>query len=271
MFSEERKSEILKLLSMQRSVSVNFLAEHFNVSRETIRRDLRQMEEAQELVRTHGGAVLRKEETVRRSSPILSEPPVEARGMINAEIKEKICEMAAAYIQDGDIVYVDNSSTTLYLAKHVSDDIQVTFITNSLLFLTESAKYNKPKQTFICLGGIFKGSNLSTFGDIARQNASGYFPNKAFLSCTGVTALHSITDSSIEETTVKKMMIDSAHEVFLLADHTKFQKNGPIFLSSLDNIHYIITDYKLDNVDYSFINNNGIELFQTNESTVAPC
>lgn len=279
MYSIERKAEIMNLLSQNSSLSVDGLAERFQVSKETIRRDLRQMEKDGSLVRTHGGAVPSKKGFFNQLSSSsaaeshitapagntaqLPEAPVNIRGMVNTELKRRLCKAAASYIQSGDTIYVDNSSTPIFIPQYVSDYISVTFITNSILFLTEAAKYNKPNQTVICLGGIFKGSNLSTYGNITTQNASDYFPNKTFLSCTGITALRSITDSGIEEVIIKKQMINCSKEVFVLADHTKFEQDGQIFLSSFDHIDYVITDRKVDSVDYSFITNGETHLLFT--------
>ncbi|WP_333813882.1 DeoR/GlpR family DNA-binding transcription regulator [Muricomes intestini] len=265
MYSLERKKEILKMLNYQSSLSVNYLAEHFHVSKETIRRDLRQLEESGKASRMHGGIIaLSPDSSNQLTNPVLiPEPPVKDREMTNTGIKRIICQKAASYIQPGDNIYVDNSSTTIYLPEYIPNDIPVTFISNSILFLVEAAKYNKPNLTFICLGGIFKGTNLSTHGYITIQNAGDYYPNKAFLSCTGITSFRSVTDSSIEEATIKKYMIDRSREVFLLADHTKFLQDGQIFLSSFDNIHHVITDTLLDSVDYTFLTNRNINLIST--------
>ncbi|WP_334104705.1 DeoR/GlpR family DNA-binding transcription regulator [Muricomes intestini] len=269
MYSLERKKEILKMLNYQDSLSVNYLAEHFHVSKETIRRDLRQLEEAGKATRMHGGIIALPSDPSNQPacsalpSMLIPEPPVKDREMNNTEIKRTICRKAASYIEPGDNVYVDNSSTTIYLPEYISNDIPVTFISNSILFLVEAAKYNKPNLTFICLGGIFKGANLSTHGYITIENAGDYYPNKAFLSCTGITSFRSITDSSIEETTIKKYMIDRSREVFLLADHTKFLQDGQIFLSSFDSVQHVITDTLLDSVDYTFLTNRNINVIST--------
>ena len=270
MYSIERQNAILQLLVKQQRISVNDLADYFQVSKETIRRDIRQLEEQGSLTRTHGGIILPPEQAAQipqntANIAPLTEPPIEIRGMKNTETKRRLCQKAASFIQNGDNIYVDNSSTTLFLAEYLPANMRVTFLTNSIKFLVESAKINNPNITYICLGGIFKNSNLSTYGEITTHNASTYYPNKAFLSCTGVTAERDITDSSIEELSIKQHMIRNSKEVFLLADHSKFAQDGQVFLSPLSDIHYVITDTLNDFTDYSFLSAHNISVVVTDE------
>jgi DeoR/GlpR family transcriptional regulator of sugar metabolism len=98
----------------------------------------------------------------------------------------------------------------------------------------------------VCLGGIFKNTNLSIFGNTTIKNAQQYFPNKAFISCTGIISETQITDSGIQEIDVKKTLIKSSQEVFLLADYSKFKQIGPVYLGAFADIDYLITDTKSD-------------------------
>lgn len=256
MYRIERQSQILNLIEENGSINVNYLADYFHISKETIRRDLRELEQNGAIIRTHGGAITA--DTNDSTSP--SEYPVTVRGIRNYQEKQNICKKAASFIQSGDTVFVDNSSTTIYLSQYVPPHIQVTFITNSIQFLIESAKLNNQNQLYICLGGIFKNSNLSVYGNVALDNAKKYFPNKAFLSCASISPDKMLTDSSIQEVDTKKLMIELSKEVFILADHTKFEKDGQIYLSSLWDIHHIITDSKTPVDHCSYLSNYDIDL-----------
>lgn len=257
MYFIERKHNIIELLNSQGRISVDALSEQFDVSKETIRRDLRQLEEEGLLKRTHGGAVPAAYDSASfiPVSTDMAEPPIKIRSTFQQSTKHLLCQKAASYIQDGDNIYVDNSSTTIYLAQYVPDQIHATFITNSISFLLEASQLSKPNLSFICLGGIFGVNNLSVYGSIALRNSEVYYPNKAFLSCTGISASRQVTDSSINEADIKREMIQRSGEVFLLADHTKFDKNGQIFLTDIRNIHHIITDRISESCDYSYFNN----------------
>lgn len=258
MYNIERKSEIINLLETNKNVNVAELAKMFETSKETIRRDLRELEQEGALVRTHGGAMPIVTKT--NSSSMQDEYPVNVRGIRNFHEKQSICKLAASYIQPEDTVFVDNSSTTAYLAQYVPANIPVTFITNSIQFLIEASKLNNQNHMYICLGGIFKSSNLSIYGNMSLDNAKNYYPNKAFLSCSGISANRMITDSSIQELETKKLMIELSNNVYILADHSKFEKDGQIFLSSFNNINHIITDQKMNIDNCHYLDNYGIKL-----------
>lgn len=258
MYSLERKSEIINLIEKNGSVNVAELASFFHTSKETIRRDLRELEQDHALTRTHGGAIALQDKAGTSSVP--AEFPVSVRGIRSFEEKNLICKKAASYIQPGDTVFVDNSSTTINLAQYVRPDIQVTFITNSLKFLIEASKLNNPNQLYLCLGGLFKSSNLSVYGNTTLTNANEYYPDKMFLSCAGISPSRMLTDSSVQEIDTKKLMISHSKEVFVLADYSKFGKDGPVFLSSLAEVDHIITDPRTDLETCHFLDNYNIEL-----------
>jgi DeoR family fructose operon transcriptional repressor len=235
MYSEERKAEIRNLIGQKGSIEVNMLAELFRTSRETIRRDLSDLERQGALRRTHGGAML-------EPSPVSQpESPVGERGVRQMEEKKLICQRAADFICSNDTLFIDNSSTMIYLPQYIPADMHITIITNSISFLYETSKVNNYNWLLICLGGIFKSRNLSVHGSDTLKNAEPYYPTKTFISCTGISPVNKIADSSPYEVEVKRMMIDRAQEVFLLADHTKFEKTGQVFLCDFDSVDHIIT------------------------------
>lgn len=259
MYNLERHSEIMDQLKKKGSVTVTDLAQFFHISRETIRRDLCELEDSGALKRTHGGAVLQ--------GPLVSdhkknyESPIQVRNIQNVEEKRLICKAAAAVIQDGDTIFIDNSSTCLSLYKYIPPDIYVTFITNSISFLLECSKKQNPNHTIVCLGGIFKNSNQSIYGNIALENAAHYYPNKAFFSCTGINKNNQITDSGIHEIDIKKALLLHSQTKYLLADYTKFNQVGQVYLMDLSEIDYIITDSKTDLSQLAYLTYSNVEVY----------
>lgn len=241
MYSIERRSEIIGMLERHGKVDTNDLAEHFGISRETARRDLRSLEEEGVVKRTHGGAV------AVRNGGAAEEYPVAVREIRQYREKISICEKAAGLISDGDVIFADNSSTTRYLARYIPGDISVTVLTNSLGLLMEAGKRDCEKHTYICLGGIFKGRNLSMYGSITENCIKDYYPDKVFLSCTGIDTERGIlTDGSMEEVESKKMMIENARKAVLLADGSKLGKSGQVYLCKLGDIDTVIFDAGAD-------------------------
>jgi DeoR family fructose operon transcriptional repressor len=261
MYSIERKSEILKILEQNGRIGVNELSALFNSSRETIRRDLREMEEKGLLKRTHGGAVF--DSTFLSTTP---EFPVGVREIQRFKEKDAICKSAASFIKNGDSIFVDNSSTCLYLIQHIPVDFQITLITNSIKLLMESMDSEHPNLIIVCLGGFFNGSNLSTYGTISQKNASDFYPNKSFMSCAGIHLPDQLTDSSILEVDTKRSMIERSQEVFILADYTKFNRSGPYFLSSYSSIDYLVTDQKASSDQFALLEKAGVKVVRTQYS-----
>ncbi len=243
MYIEERQKKILEILNNTGRVDVNQLAEDFGISKETIRRDLRALEKNHLLQRTHGGAIV---QTAPSDYSEYSELPVNIRSTLNIESKKAICRLAASKIHDGDTIFVDNSTTCIYLCQYLPRDKHITILTNSIPFLTECAKVLNPNLTVICLGGILKNSNLSLYGNLTMKTALDYIPSKAFVSCTGIISSSQITDFGVQEIDVKRAVLQTAKEVFLLADHSKFRSAGQVYLGTFSDIDYLITDEHAD-------------------------
>jgi DeoR family transcriptional regulator, fructose operon transcriptional repressor len=247
MFSIERKSEILNFLEQSGRVDVNDLAERFQASRETIRRDLREMEEDGVLKRTHGGAVFNG-----LNPKAVDEFPVNVREIQRFNEKNAICKKAASFIKYGDSIFVDNSSTCLSLLKYIPPELRVTIITNSIKLLLTVPREKSSNHLVICLGGFFNPANLSLYGNIPIKNAGEYYPCKSFMSCAGIHPQAQLGDTSILEVDTKRLMIERSQETFILADYSKFDRVGHVYLSDFASIDTIITDSKtkLDQLDY---------------------
>lgn len=254
MYSEQRQMEIAKLIEKEDSVDVGRLAALFGISKETIRKDLTELERQGILKRTHGGAVL---ESTNREFPIV------IRGAQQVEEKKDICKKAASFIQEGDILFVDNSSTLLYLPQYLNPHMNLTILTNSLNFLLEAAKEPNRSWLLICLGGILNPRNHSVYGSGTMKSCEEYYPSKAFFSCAGISAESNVADSSLHEIEAKKMMIARAQKTFLLADHSKLNKAGQIFLCDFEDVDYIISDFGAIDSDIAYLKEKNIKLIAT--------
>ena len=243
MYSIERKAEIIKFLEQDGTIEVSAMADYFDTSKETIRRDLKDLEAQGILTRTHGGAV--STHIKNRANDGIQEYPVAIRGIQNYALKQDICKYAVSF---------------MYLVQFLPVELHVTFITNSLKFLAEASKFDCSNKLFICLGGVFNPSNLSTYDTASLLSGNEYYPDKCFISCAGISQERMFTDTSIHEISTKKYMIDAAKEVFLLADHTKFDTNGQFFLADFNSVNCIITDSEADRESLEFLENAGIKI-----------
>lgn len=273
MYPYERKAKILHLLERHSSMSVNMLSQAMDVSKETVRRDLSLLEKEGLLSRTHGGAVLNLDTSdtttpYRNISPH-NEYPFAKRHTRNIPAKRSIAKKAASFIEDGDIIFIDNSSTTLFLMDYIPQNIELTIITNSIKVLLESSRLASPYFHVIALSGFYDYTNYSLHGSKTIKSAMEFYPDKSFFSCTGISIPNQLTDISLNEVDTKQAIMEKSKKNYLLVDHTKFGTDSAFYLSNFHPIHYIVTDpysHKEEALDtMNFIKNQTqISVFESN-------
>ena len=231
MFAVERQKKILELLAENGAVWVSRLAEELQVTEETVRRDLEKLENAEALVRTHGGAI-----PVSENSQELS---LDKRKKLNVEAKAQLAKEAVKHIVNGDTVFLDASTTTYYIAKEIKNLKNITVVTNSLRVVSELAGLKDIKV--ICIGGM-AGANQSVIGSMAENNIRDhYFANKLFFSGRGITR-SAILDSNEQECFIKKNMIKNSNKRYYVFDKSKYGKVGFVKLADFSEIDCVITE-----------------------------
>ena len=237
MFPEERHQQILKVLHASGSVKVNELSEVFNVTLETIRRDLEKLEAKNKLKRTHGGAILVQEQMDD------DDIPFKVRERLNKAEKINIAKAAVQLIDEGDHIYIDAGSTSLYLAKAMPN-IDLTIVTNSLLVAFELSK--RKKIRIILTGGDLIESSFSIVGWDAIRSIQQYNVKKMFYSCKGFDKEWGVSDSNQQQAAVKKAVMERAEQVILLLDSSKTAKRSFVYINAIDEIDSIVVDAKSD-------------------------
>lgn len=231
MLAAERRQIILEKLEKNESVNVNNLSKEFDVSKETIRRDLEKLQNKNLLKKIHGGAVpINKKE----------ELSFNIRKKQNTKEKKEIAQKALKYIDEGDTIFLDISSTAMFLARELAEIKNITVITNSAKIVTELA--NNKEITVISTGGILIPNSISFVGPHANSMVNNYFADKFFASCKGISARYGATDSSDLEIEVKENMVVRSSEVIILADYSKFKERGLSSFAEINQIDKIISD-----------------------------
>lgn len=228
----ERRRKIIEHITKNQSVRVIELSKEFNVTEETIRRDLEKLEREGILARTYGGAVLIEKEH--------DDEPFSVRSRENLDNKKSIGSLVSNLIQDGDIIMMDSSTTSLEVAKGLGNSKNITLITNSMGLSMEMVQYDNIQV--ICVGGTLRRKSLSFVGPTAREVIQNYYADKVILSCKGIDMEKGIMESNEMEAEVKKAMIDTAKTVILAVDNTKFGTLSMIRLFDFSKIDILVTD-----------------------------
>ena len=237
MKAETRLKEITEILKAEKNVSTTRLSSLLNVSEKTIRLDLGKLEKAAILVRTHGGASY-----IGETNNLF---PTEGYSALSTKEKEKIALKALELIHPGDIIIIDDGSTTYEIAKLLGD-FPVTVITQDLTVINELA--SKPNVNLITFGGSIRNTAFSKIftSEDAVQSIKKVRVNKVFLGTATVNTENGLMLYQYGDEVLKKAFIDVANEVICLCLSTKFDKTSFFSFAKLDEIDYLITDSKID-------------------------
>ncbi len=227
----ERRLELVALAREVGKVDAGNAAKRFNVAVETIRRDLDLLQRQGIMRRVHGGGIL-----VDR---LQSELSVEIRRSQNHAIKEQIAEIAAGYIPKSGTIIVDAGTTTELLAPYLRDRSELTVVTNSLNL---SLAIGETQTNVILLGGRIRPVTLSAVGAQAIRMVSNLYAAVTFIATNGIDSQTGFTTPDLEESEVKRMMIQNAQETIVLADHTKFSQVFTSSFATAAEVDRVITD-----------------------------
>lgn len=250
MLAIERRRKIIAKLASEGKVIVSELAKEFDVTEETIRRDLEKLDHEGLASKTYGGAVSKNASAL--------DLPYNVREGVNVEQKQLIAEKLSALINDGDRLMVDSSSTALYLIKKIKDKKNLTIITNSVKILLELA--DKPDWTVLCTGGSLKKGALSLGGSSAEKMINSYHVDTAICSCKGIDMTLGVTDSNETDSMIKQAMISSAEKRILALDSEKFDKKSFVRICDIADIDIIVTDSRPDEKWISFCSEKDIDM-----------
>ena len=232
MLKEERHQAIMDRLGLEGKVVVTDLMTRFNVSEDTIRRDLDELASLGRLQRVHGGALPR--------APLT---PFEQR--VEASTTKRALAVAAAqFIHDGQVILMDSGSSVLAVASSLPMSLRATIVTNSLP--VAAALVHHPQVEVLVLGGRLRKDAQAMVGVPVIEALQQL---RADLCVLGVCSLHPEIGISMldrEEAHVKRTMIQRAAEVVTLADATKLGAAAPFVVGPIDALTYLVTDSSIE-------------------------
>ena len=233
MLKKERQAMILETVKDRRYCTVHFLSQKLSVAPITVRRDLVEMEAAGLITRCHGGATVPSHEN--------REVPFAVRNQSHFSVKEKLAKQAAALICDGDVVFLDASSTVSHITEYLTPEQNLTVITNSTIV----AERLKEKRIRCYLtGGMLVENSHALVGSIAQQTVAGLYANISFFSAQGIDENGVISDQSEAESALRRQMLQNAQKQIFLFDSSKYGKRFAFQICTTDTITQVITDLK---------------------------
>ena len=223
---ETRANQIMELLRRSGIVQATRISEDLQVSLVTVRKDLQRMEDDGLLHRTHGGAAIRDSRAVQDPRFV---------------VMERIAEMAAAEIQDGDCVIMNAGNTTLLTTQKLLGRKNITIITNSIAIARELVQQNDIKMIF--LGGEVNAEAVFTYGWDAVTQLEQYKANKLILSVSGLSCSTGLTTRHMEAADLLRKIIARTETVIAVADDTKIGFENFYHVGDLHAVDKLITNY----------------------------
>lgn len=237
-------------MMMDGKVVVSELAEAYEVTEETIRRDLEKLEADGHAKKTYGGAVLNDNMT--------SDLPYIVRKQTNVSGKKYIAERIGELINDSDSLLLDPSTTALFTVKSIFNKHNLTIVTNSVAALLELPQGHD--WNVISTGGLYRTEAMYYYGSAAEEVVRKYNVDYAILSCKGLDMSKGVTDTRENVADLKKNFLRSAKEVILAVDHTKFDHVSFVNICGFDVIDTVVTDVEPSDAWKSFFAEKGIRL-----------
>ena len=236
MLTEERFAKILSILERMGSVTVQQLMTELDASESTVRRDLNTLDANGQLVKVHGGAILKN--TVYSTI----DDEVVHRKEQNREAKDKIARYAAGLITAEDFVYIDAGTTTERMIDYIANR-QAVFVTNAIGHAKKLAEHGC--KVYI-LGGEFKAVTEAIVGEEAVFTLDKYNFTKGFWGANGVSLQKGFSTPELKEAMVKRKSMENCRDCYILADESKFSQISSVTFAQFEKATVITTELKLE-------------------------
>ncbi|MGJ5040273.1 MULTISPECIES: DeoR/GlpR family DNA-binding transcription regulator [unclassified Bradyrhizobium] len=245
----QRQTDILNIARASGRVMVEDLARRFEVSAQTIRKDLNDLCEQRALTRIHGGAII---------ASGVENLAYEARRFVAAEEKKAIGAVAAARIPNGSSLFINIGTTTEEVASALSSHQDLLVITNNLN--VAMLLYPHPRIEVIVAGGTVRRSDGGVIGSTATQLIGQFKVDYAIIGASAIDEEGALLDFDYREVQVAQAIIANARSVMLVADSTKLHRSAPVRIAHLSQIQTFVTDRPLPDGLASLCHSRGIEV-----------
>lgn len=255
MLAVERRNLILEKLQKDKRVIVSEISQLYNVSEETIRRDLDKLDKDGLAIKSYGGAVINENTNI--------DLPFNVRKTHNVSGKQRIAELVASLIHDGDHIMLDASTTAVFISKAIKEKQHLTVITNSLEIVIELSDVSD--WNVISSGGQIKEGYLALVGPRAINSLEVFNVETTVISCKGFDQVKGFTDSNDQFAQAKQVMLKAAKQCVLAVDSSKFDTIAFSKVGDLHDVDVIVTDKKPSRKWMEFMEKMGVDCLYPEE------
>ena len=252
MYAEERQQAIAQLVTQRGRLSVNELADQYEVTTETVRRDLSALERMGLVRRVHGGVV--PANTLSAFESALAD-----RDVANTVEKDRIAQAAMALLPpSGSTVLIDAGSTTSRLASFLPQDHPLTVVTHAVPVAARLAGLGQVELHL--LPGRVRFKTQAAVGPETVAALASLRADLAFIGTNGISVGHGLSTPDRDEAAAKRAMVLSARQVVVLADADKIMVESPIRFATLEEVDVLITDARITDADRQALTDAGVEV-----------
>lgn len=252
----ERLNQMEAYILAKGTVSLYDLSDHFDISLNTVRRDVTDLIDRGHIRKVYGGVSSLRALDTQPYSALL---PLAKRAEMQADEKRAIGERAAALVEDNSVIFLDSGSTVPHMVPHLAGK-KVCVVTHSLSVMVEAAKY--PNIEVLALGGMLNHATNSLVGD-AMFSLRSIRLHALFMAATALSVEWGASNNTYEEYRMKSEMISLHTNIILLADSSKFGKNATYCYCPFRRIKGIVTD-RIPNAHFlEAMKQNDVKLYCT--------
>ncbi|TIC81111.1 DeoR/GlpR transcriptional regulator [Nocardioides sp. GY 10127] len=252
MYAEERQQAMAQLVAERGRLSVAALAEAYDVTTETVRRDLSALERMGLVRRVHGGAV-------PATSLAVIEAALSERDNASTDEKDRIAAAAVDLLPPpGGTVLVDAGSTTARIVQHIPRDLPISVFTHSVSVASRLASH--PSVELHLLPGRVRGTTQAAVGPDTVSSLERLRVDVAFIGTNGLTVDHGLSTPDPEEAAAKRALVAAARRVVVLADASKLGVEATVRFASLEDVDTLVTDQAASESFLATLAETGLEV-----------
>ncbi|MDD7306020.1 MAG: DeoR/GlpR family DNA-binding transcription regulator [Peptoniphilaceae bacterium] len=250
--NKDRSTMMAEYILKKGEATIDELANLFDVSIVTVRRDLRKLEKENLIEKIYGGA---KSKSVKLQT-------FDQRSNLYFDEKKEICKLASKYIKDGNSIFIDSGTTVRYLLMDIDKKIHITLITNNLYIINEIR--DMPNIELYIVGNYYLRLSNSFIYRTNTNDLLNFNIDKAFMAASSISIKNGLANNNPLEQQIKKKICTISDKKYLLADSSKFDKSSLLTFARLEDIDTVFTNKPVKEEYFDFFKENGVKCIYPN-------